>query len=651
MVRVASTLLNGGRPRGMSYDAEQPVRRVRSFKKESSSGSRGDNRGRLNTDAGSTRGVSGFKRKVASLIIFLVVAQVAVFLLYRLRPLAADSDLKLNTVTGVWEVPEPQKIIMVEPHSPLPIESEMYKSRIEAIKEGRSHGPRGVAPERIGRAYCATRKDRRRCAREYVGEPVLFHIASTADAVSMLSLVTAFSTNDAYEVLVVLHVRDWEGVDKSVASAWKKHLSEGGSIPEPAVGSGGWEKMLESYAPVAVFGVRNSENALVNRDIELASESLDRATAAIFMPAEDFPHAEWISTLAPIALASWHIPSLSVSIVTNDRPWSLRRLLESLRAARLFGCQLPVSISIDVSADDDTLTLVQDFAGQWAPRGLVHTSLRTLQGGLIRAVTESFYPRDRHHHCVILEDDIEVSPLFFAWSLYTTLSYLYGEADNYTPDLYGVSLFTPRKSEIHPRVAAYDSNLLIAEHAEGHLHMPYLHQLPCSWGALYFSESWKEFRAYLAARLHEDHIVVHIAAARTSWWRVSWKRYFIEMAYQRQYYMLYPNYHNQTSFATNWMEPGAHIAAVTGGKKKKGGGDNKHHPQHFTVPLMTLEQTHDLLEQLPNGQLPPLHELPRLDVLDQFLDSSGDMWVAGLGAVHRSLLWLYEGSPKLEHTP
>lgn len=26
------------------------------------------------------------------------------------------------------------------------------------------------------------------------------------------------------------------------------------------------------------------------------------------------------------------------------------------------------------------------------------------------------------------------------------------------------------------------------------------------------------------------------------------------MAYQAQYYMLYPNYYNQTSFATNWLE-------------------------------------------------------------------------------------------------
>ncbi|CAM9606027.1 unnamed protein product, partial [Discosporangium mesarthrocarpum] len=42
-------------------------------------------------------------------------------------------------------------------------------------------------------------------------------------------------------------------------------------------------------------------------------------------------------------------------------------------------------------------------------------------------------------------------------------------------------------------------------------------------------------------------------------WSTSWKRFFIEMAYQSRYYMLYPNFNNQTSLATNWLEHGEHI--------------------------------------------------------------------------------------------
>ncbi|CAN0431453.1 unnamed protein product, partial [Scytosiphon promiscuus] len=59
-----------------------------------------------------------------------------------------------------------------------------------------------------------------------------------------------------------------------------------------------------------------------------------------------------------------------------------------------------------------------------------------------------------------------------------------------------------------------------------------------SWGALYFPETWMEYRLYLAARLREDHVTVNISGSRTNnRWKTSWKRFFIEMAYQAKYYM------------------------------------------------------------------------------------------------------------------
>ncbi|KAG5178959.1 hypothetical protein JKP88DRAFT_247763 [Tribonema minus] len=373
------------------------------------------------------------------------------------------------------------------------------------------------------------------------------------------------------------------------------------------------------------------------------------ASAPILMPPQDVASAAWTATLEPVALASWHIPKFSVSVITNDRrePWSLLRLLSSLRGAALFGDAVPVSFNVDSSADDETLQLVQEFSGLWGKRGRTSTSLRTLKAGLIRAVTESYYPTDKHHHCVLLEDDIEVSPLFYAWAKYTTLTYQYGAPADFEPDMYGISLYTPRLNEISPRPYVYDSNAVIARRTGGQLHMPYLHQTPCSWGGVYFAEAWMEFRAYLAARLKEEHIVVHVPAARTNWWRVSWKRYFIEMAYQRDYYMLYPNYHNQTSFATNWLEPGQHIhrtqpaAALVGPAPPPAPpappvrhGDASHRPEHYTVPLMALAST-ALLDQLPAQRLPPLSALPRLDVLDQFAGNDAELYIAVLRALHR----------------
>lgn len=37
-----------------------------------------------------------------------------------------------------------------------------------------------------------------------------------------------------------------------------------------------------------------------------------------------------------------------------------------------------------------------------------------------------------------------------------------------------------------------------------------------SWGAVYFPETWMEYRLYLAARLREDHIAVNIKGSKTN---------------------------------------------------------------------------------------------------------------------------------------
>lgn len=59
--------------------------------------------------------------------------------------------------------------------------------------------------------------------------------------------------------------------------------------------------------------------------------------AYVLLPAGDVPHSIWVTKLSPVALASWGRPKFSASIITNDRPRSLSRLLLSLRQARLFG--------------------------------------------------------------------------------------------------------------------------------------------------------------------------------------------------------------------------------------------------------------------------------------------------------------------------
>ncbi|CAM9498404.1 unnamed protein product [Pylaiella littoralis] len=516
------------------------------------------------------------------------------------------------------------------------------------------------------------------CLSPSSSEPVLLSVTSLQELRALKPLLFRFKQSDAYDPYVVLSgpaalspsaefqseleaamvegtggggnsVEEWFGGQTFCGVLDVVHDERGGDVTgEGNVGQARWATLLNRVSPVAVFAVSGATTAAAaaaaepsegarrasGRGVALGDTEGQRAArracgeaeaeiAYVLLPAEDVPHSAWVTTLAPVALASWARPRFSVSVITNDRPRSLRRLMESLERSRLFGDEMAVDFYVESSADDETLRVTEEFPSRWGSRGLVQTHFRVLKGGLIRAVTESFFPSDRHHHAFLLEDDVEISPHFYAWSKWATLTYQYGAPSDFMRDMYGVSLYTPRVDELGRTRKVYDSNKLIAGQTGGALYSPYLHQLPCSWGGLYFPETWMEYRLYLGARLREDHVSVNIDGSRTNHWKTSWKRFFIEMAFQSKYYMLYPNFFNQTSFSTNWLEAGEHIKDAVKAKGEDGKppppapkGDSKHLPKDYTVPLM--EDRAQLVDPLPGGRLPPLDSLPKMDVLNRF---------------------------------
>lgn len=90
-------------------------------------------------------------------------------------------------------------------------------------------------------------------------------------------------------------------------------------------------------------------------------------------------------------------------------------------------------INIEQTADDDTLKIIQNV--DW-PYGTVFVHHRIVQGGLMPAVVESWYPRSDDTYGLLLEDDVELSPLFYAWAKMSLLRYrsshLKTRADNLT---------------------------------------------------------------------------------------------------------------------------------------------------------------------------------------------------------------------------
>ena len=151
---------------------------------------------------------------------------------------------------------------------------------------------------------------------------------------------------------------------------------------------------------------------------------------------------------------------------------------------------------------------------------------------------------------------------------------------------------------------------------------PYLSQIPCSWGAVYFPEHWREFHDYLSIRLSEYSIQLHnnvVPGVRSNNWVKSWKKYFIELVYLRGYAMLYPNYPNFTSLSTNHLEVGEHV-------NDQPEEEYLRKQAMFRLPLMLLPNasmpySSGLLE-LPGDGLPSLSSLPVLDLMGRFSSSS-----------------------------
>ncbi|XP_057782471.1 uncharacterized protein LOC131000528 [Salvia miltiorrhiza] len=368
--------------------------------------------------------------------------------------------------------------------------------------------------------------------------------------------------------------------------------------------------LIKIHNPSVVITVSDIDSN-VKKALRMATESTNISTngsisTLVLLPRASVPKVLWMADLRPTTLPNWNRMRLTISIITQNRPTSLARLLNSIKNAYFLGDEVAITFNMDSRVDEATLKLVNAFAWPHGPKVLRR---RIIQGGLIRAVSESWYPSSDDEFGLLLEDDIEVSPYFYLWIKYALLAYHYDPQVS-LPELSSISLYTPRIVEVvkeRPKWNATDYFKRI------HPNTPYLHQLPCSWGAVFLPKQWREFYVYMNMRFTEDAKAnpVQIPKSRTNGWQASWKKFLIDMMYLRGYVSLYPNFPNQQSFSTNHMEPGAHISAK----------DNvvKHDKSDFEVPLMKK----DFRTFLPNGKLPPASKLPSLNLFNQALSLKG----------------------------
>lgn len=303
------------------------------------------------------------------------------------------------------------------------------------------------------------------------------------------------------------------------------------------------------------------------------------------------PHAK---RNAFAALKRTPYPSIRIEVIANNRLASLQRLLASLKRADYMDASVPLDIHLEANESASLLDMVVAFT--W-PFGCKQVHLRHSEGGLINAVLESWFPASMEEMAIFLEDDIEVSPLFFRW-VTGVLDALQG-ANGVDPSVVGISLYTPRVGELqHPRTHVDFTKAMLLSGQRYRRAIKF--QLPCSLGALYFPGFWKEFRSYALLReasMFDEQSYV-IPESRSTGWSASWKKYAIELFWSKGYCLVYPNFPNQSSLVTNHLEPGAHIGSST----------VKHLPEDYTVPLLKsgvlVQEAIQEMQEEGTGQLP-----------------------------------------------
>jgi hypothetical protein len=133
-------------------------------------------------------------------------------------------------------------------------------------------------------------------------------------------------------------------------------------------------------------------------------------------------HAAKTTALAAVALPTGQPTTLRIRVLTMGRPTSLRRLLESLLAADYLGDPVALDFAVDAPAADAPAPLVAAHAETVAiasvfswPHGPITVDIADKPRGLVSQWL-AWHPDRDDEACLVLEDDLELSPTFYAWA-------------------------------------------------------------------------------------------------------------------------------------------------------------------------------------------------------------------------------------------
>ncbi|KAL5708479.1 hypothetical protein ACHQM5_019271 [Ranunculus cassubicifolius] len=259
--------------------------------------------------------------------------------------------------------------------------------------------------------------------------------------------------------------------------------------------------------------------------------------------------------------------TLTLKVLTFDRLNSLSRCLNSLANADYEGDRVNIHVFIDHFKDGNEkeldgkieesrkrLDFVDGFVWRYGEK-FVH--YRTGNVGLQAQWLEAWWPSSDDEFAFVVEDDLEVSPLFYKFLKGLIVNYYYNES-NYNPNIYGASLQRPRfVPGKHGNKIQLDSETRL-----------FLYQLVGTWGQLLFPKPWKEFRLWYDTHKAKGIKPILQGMVTTGWYKKLgeriWTPWFIKFIHSRGYFNIYTNILHERALSVSNRDVGVNYGKSAG---------------------------------------------------------------------------------------
>ncbi|OMO53339.1 hypothetical protein CCACVL1_28710 [Corchorus capsularis] len=197
---------------------------------------------------------------------------------------------------------------------------------------------------------------------------------------------------------------------------------------------------------------------------------------------------------------------------------------------------------------------VDGFEWRWGQK-IVH--YRTTNVGLQAQWLEAWWPTSDDEFAFVVEDDLELSPLYYKFLRALILNYYYN-ASNFSPFVYGASLQRPRF------VPGKHGNKMLLDSTSG----LFLYQLVGTWGQLLFPKPWKEFRLWYDEHKAKEMKPFLEGMVTTGWYKKMgeriWTPWFIKFIHSRGYFNIYTKFPDEKSLSVSHRDVGVNYGKTAG---------------------------------------------------------------------------------------